>query len=469
MKSTKEHPRKSDYLIQSPSVDRGRQRIKRAGLGGITGVIGKGTAIGVSLISVPLTVEYLGPDRYGIWVTISSFVAWMSISDAGFGSALTNALAEAHGFRDRHLAQGLVSTAFWTLISIAIFIGFLGFILIPAINWFEILNISPSTVYADEIRISVGLAGLFFCLSFPPGLVTAIYNGYQEVHRGNLWAIAGNLASLLALLMVVRIKGGLPFLIFALMGTMTFVRFTNMVYLFFVEHPYLKPSPRFAQRVHLRRLWNLGVYYLVQQVGNIGMFQAQPILLTQLQGPQAVGPFSVAYKLLTLPQYVLILLLNPLIGAYGEARAQGDWIWIRHTLLWSVAGSLSVIIITVAPLALFSEWIISLWVGQIMLTDRMTIYWLAIYVIATGLATPLAIFLQGLERARDIAVLTIFNGILTVVGAMYLIPSFGMRGMAVAMVISLIAINCTYQTAACIRLASMPQARHHSESSLGVN
>jgi len=400
MTRIKEHSRKSDDLIQAQSVERGRQRIKRAGLGGITGVIGKGTAIGVSLISVPLTVEYLGPDRYGLWITISSFVAWMSISDVGFGSALTNALAEAHGFRDRHLAQGLVSTAFWTLISIAIFIGFLGLILVPAINWFEILNIPPATAYADEIRISVGLEVLFFCLSFPPGLVAAIYNGYQEVHRGNLWAIAGNLTSLFALLMVVRIKGGLPLLIFALMGTTTFIRLTNMAYLFLIEHPYLKLSPRFAQRVHLRRLWNLGVYYLVQQVGNIGMFQAQPILLTQLQGPQAVGPFSVAYKLLTLPQYVLILLLSPLIGAYGEARTQGDWIWIRSTLLWSVAGSLLVIIITVTPLALFSEWIISLWVGQIMLTDRMTILWLAIYVIATGLATPLAIFLQGLEIHR---------------------------------------------------------------------
>ncbi len=455
----KEHSHKSDGLMQAQSVDRGRQRIKRASLGGITGVIGKGTAIGVSLISVPLTVEYLGPDRYGLWITVSSFVAWMSISDVGFGSALTNALAEAHGFRDRHLAQGLVSTAFWTLISIAIFVGFLGLIFVPTINWFEILNISPYTAYADEIRTSVGLAVLFFCLSFPPGLVTAIYNGYQEVHRGNLWAIAGNLASLLSLLMVVRIKGGLPLLIFALMGTMTFVRFTNMAYLFLIEHPYLKPSPRFVQRVHLRRLWNLGVYYLVQQVGNIGMFQAQPILLTQLQGPQAVGPFSVAYKLLTLPQYVLILLLSPLVGAYGEAKAQGDWLWIRRTLLWSVAGSLLVIIVTVAPVAFFSKWIITLWVGETMLTDKMTIFWLAIYVIATGLATPLAIFLQGLERARDIAVLTISNGIFIVVGSMYLIPLFGIKGMAIAMAVSFISINCSYQIIVAARILAFAKAK----------
>jgi len=459
MSGTKKHSIKSDSLIYARSVNRGHDRIKRAGLGGITGIIGKGTAIGVSLISVPLTVDYLGPERYGLWVTISSFVAWMSISDIGFGSALTNALAEAHGLRNRHLARGLVSTAFWTLISIGIFIGFLGLILVPVINWFEVLNVPVHTVYADEIRTSVGLAVLFFCLSFPPGLVTAVYNGYQEVHRGNLWAIAGNLASLLALLMVVRAKGGLPLLIFALMGTMTFVRFTNMAYLFFIEHPYLKPSPRFVQRGHLRRLWNLGVYYLVQQVGNIGMFQAQPILLTQFKGPQSVGPFNVAYKLLTLPQYILILLLSPLIGAYGEARAQGDWVWIRRILLWSVASSLLIIIITVAPLALFSQWIISLWVGQIMLTDRMTIFWLAVYVIATGLATPLAIFLQGLERARDLAILTVSNGLLTVIGAIYLIPLFGINGMAIAMAVSFVTINCSYQSFVASRMLTLSKIK----------
>ncbi|MBW2048348.1 MAG: oligosaccharide flippase family protein [Deltaproteobacteria bacterium] len=423
------------------------RRLKRAGLGGITGVLGKGTAIAVSFISVPLTVSYLGPERYGVWITISSFVGWLSVSDVGFGSALNNALAEAHGLRDDHLAQGLVSTAFWTMCAVAIFIGILALILVPELNWTGILNFEIPTEYAhgNEVRISIGLAFLFFCLSFPPSLVSPIYNAYQEVHKGNLWAIAGNLISFAALLLVVQIRGGLPLLVIALMGSTTGVKIVNMIHLCCVERPYLRPILGCFRRSHFRRLWNLGIFYLVQQIGNIGMFQVQPIILTQMKGPMVVGPFSVAYKLLSLPQQMLILFLTPLIGAYGEARVRDDWLWIRRVLLQTIAVSVGLMILTVIPLAILAPWIIPLWAGESMLSDPLTIFWLSLYAVGTSLATPVAMFLQGLERARDIATVTIFNGTATIVSSLLLIPTFGVKGMAIAMFISLIIFNCIWQ------------------------
>ena len=50
----------------------------------------------VSLQVVPLTIGYVNPTKYGIWLTLSSIIAWLSYFDLGF----------AHGFRNRFAEVG---------------------------------------------------------------------------------------------------------------------------------------------------------------------------------------------------------------------------------------------------------------------------------------------------------------------------------------------------------------------------
>ena len=297
-------------IIRGEPSDAGLSRVRRAGWGGITGVFSRGTAIAVSLISVPLTVDYLGSERYGVWITISSIITWLVISDIGFGSSLINAIAEAHGKDDASLAQGFFATAFWTLFFIGAVIASAGLLLLPFLDLHAIFNIPEHSTYFSEIRLSLGLALVFFCMSIPTGLVNSVYNAYQETEKGNYWTTAGSLVSLLALLIVIRYKGGIPLLVLALMGTISVLRVCNLIVLFTIEKPNLKPFPRLVRKCHFQKLWGLGRYYLVQQIGNIGMFHLQPLLLTQFSGPMAVGPFIIAYRMLTLPQQLLMLFLT---------------------------------------------------------------------------------------------------------------------------------------------------------------
>ena len=55
----------------------------------------KGASIIIGFIMVPLTIGYINPTRYGIWLTLSSIVAWLSYFDIGFGHGLRNKFAEA--------------------------------------------------------------------------------------------------------------------------------------------------------------------------------------------------------------------------------------------------------------------------------------------------------------------------------------------------------------------------------------
>ena len=45
--------------------------------------VNKAFAILISLLLVPATIGYLDSEQYGVWLTVSSIVAWISYFDIG--------------------------------------------------------------------------------------------------------------------------------------------------------------------------------------------------------------------------------------------------------------------------------------------------------------------------------------------------------------------------------------------------
>jgi O-antigen/teichoic acid export membrane protein len=86
----------------------------------------KGISILISLLLVPLTIDYLNPTKYGIWITLTSVIAWFSFFDIGLGNGLRNKFAIAKAKGDNDLARTYISTtyAIITIISIMLFIVF---------------------------------------------------------------------------------------------------------------------------------------------------------------------------------------------------------------------------------------------------------------------------------------------------------------------------------------------------------
>ncbi|MEQ1887542.1 MAG: hypothetical protein ABL967_20970, partial [Bryobacteraceae bacterium] len=323
-------------LCLETHANRGGERYRRVGLSGSAALVSQALFILTGLISIPLTASYLGAERYGVWLTISSLIAWLTMVDFGLGgNALVNALAEADGNGDRQWAQSLVSTAFWTLSGLAAVIGAAVFALGYLIPVEKIFRLSDPAL-SGEVRLACIAALVSFLLTFPTGTVFAVYRGYQRGYTGHVWNIAGNLVSLFALIVVTRFRGGLPQLVGAICLARTLASAMNAVYLFRYEAPWLRPVPSAFSRVALRRLMNLGGSYAVIQLASIGIYQSQPFMITQAFGPSSVFVFAVAQRLMTLPINLTYLLTAPLIPAYGEAKARNDWPWIWQTLRGSI-------------------------------------------------------------------------------------------------------------------------------------
>ena len=132
----------------------------------------KGISILVSLQVVPLTINYINPTRYGIWLTLSSIVAWLSYFDLGFAHGFRNRFAEAVAKGDMQLAREYVSTTYVVLSLLFSSVFLIAIVVNHFVNWSAILNVDAA--YSSELNIVFGILAFFFCLNIVASIFTTM-------------------------------------------------------------------------------------------------------------------------------------------------------------------------------------------------------------------------------------------------------------------------------------------------------
>ena len=167
-------------LFTQSSADAGRERYRRAGMTVTTSYIAKGLTMLMGFVSVPLTVHYLGAERYGVWLTISSLLMWVALTDFGLaGNSLVNVLSEAVGNDDRESARHYAASAFWALVTIALIIGGVFMAAFHSIPWRAIFRVSDATS-TQELESTCALVLTLFVINLPLSLLRSLYNAHQD-------------------------------------------------------------------------------------------------------------------------------------------------------------------------------------------------------------------------------------------------------------------------------------------------
>ena len=75
----------------------------------VTAGAAKASTAAAMLISVPLTLGYLGPERFGLWMAISAVISMLGFADFGLGNGILNAISHASGRNDSRAIHQSVS------------------------------------------------------------------------------------------------------------------------------------------------------------------------------------------------------------------------------------------------------------------------------------------------------------------------------------------------------------------------
>jgi O-antigen/teichoic acid export membrane protein len=332
----------------------------------------------VSFVSVPLTVKYLGAERYGAWIIIGTAIAWAALADLGLSNSLTNAVSEGYAKGRQDLAQRYVAAAFWALAAVAALLGLIFFCAWPHIPWERVFNVQ-SLQARKEVGPAIAVAFGIFVLNFPFSTTAKIYGAYQEVAKGNAWAAAGNLLGLAALIVVTQLKGGLVSLVIAVSGALLLVNVISAVWLFGWSKPWLFPRPSRVTYSAIQKLTSLGGMFFVIQISALVLFQTDNLIIAHYLGAAAVTPYSVTWRLFTYTALFQIVASPSYWPAYAEAFSRGDRAWVRRRFRMNLRITITSTLVLALPLVVFGRWIIEKWAGSAAVPPTGLLLWMGIW------------------------------------------------------------------------------------------
>ena len=147
-------------------------------------VLIKAVSVILGLLLVPLLIDTLNPQRYAVWLTLSSIFAWFSFFDLGLGNGLRNKLAEALAVQNYRLAREYVSTtyAFVTTVFMLLLVIFL--FVNPFINWNWALHVDK--ISSGELFVLTTITCSLFLLRFVFQLIGTVYVAAQKPAMNNI-------------------------------------------------------------------------------------------------------------------------------------------------------------------------------------------------------------------------------------------------------------------------------------------
>lgn len=437
------------YLGLSSAADqdasaRSVGRDRRAALTGGTAVIARVVQVGTSLITIPLTVHYLGNERFGLWMTISSVLAMASFADFGIGNGVLNAVADAYGKNDFDRIRRAISSGFAVLSAVGL--ALMGVIATTYawVRWADVFRVTSAQARA-EAGPALMVFAVCFALNVPLDLVQRAQLGLQQGFRMNLWQVCGSLAGLAGVVVGVRVHAGLPVLVAALAGAPVFATALNSFHFFVFSRPDLMPRRQLVSREAISQIAKIGTLFFVLQLVAAISFSADNFIIARTLGVVNVPAYSIPQKMFSLISMMVAMLVTPLWPAYGEAVSRGDMGWVRRTLGRSLVAVLGMAVIASIAVLLMAHRLISWWIGPDISPPFFLLLGLAAWTVVECCGNTLAMFMNGANIVKFQIVMASIFGVACLSMKVYLTRRFGIIGVPWATLItyiSIVGISC---------------------------
>lgn len=377
---------------------KGHERTIRAKKNIAASFIIKGVSISVNFALVPLTINYINPSQYGIWLTLSSIVAWLSFFDIGFGHGLRNRFAEAKANCNFEKARIYVSTTYAVLALIFSGVWILFFIINKFVNWSTILNAPPEL--AIELSTVAIIVFSFFCIQIVLGTINTVLIADQKSAKAAFFDMLGQIFSLCIIyILTKKTTGSLIYLALGLGAAPILVLLASTLIFYSSQYQYFAPNLKYVKFSQAKDILKLGFNFFFIQIAVIVIYQTNNIIISHIGNPNDVTVFNIAYKYFSIVLMVITIIVGPFWSAFTEAYTKGDYSWMRLTL-----GKLKIIlffsIFGVVVLVLLSKYVYQFWIGNLISIPLKVSISLGVYVILLSVISLYTQILNGIGKIK---------------------------------------------------------------------
>lgn len=308
-----------------------------------------------SLLIVPMTINYINATQYGIWLTISSVIGWVTFFDLGLGNGFRNRFAEAKAQGNILLCRQLTSTTYFTITIIVTIVYIVCILINSQISWSEILKIPHS--YSHELSNIFIIVCTFTCLNMIANILGSLLSADQRNGVSSLISAIGQYVSLLVIFVLTKeTKGSLTNLAIYYSGVPCFVLVISSIIIYsFTKYKIYRPSINCIKLSLIKKIMGLGIRFFIIYLCMIAIFQIVNVVISREIGPLGVTQYNIANKYIGMLYMVVTIAVTPFWSAFTDAYTKKDYFWMKHMVslmqrAWLLLCAIGIVFVIASPL-----------------------------------------------------------------------------------------------------------------------
>lgn len=395
-------------------------------------IVLKPLSIGLSFVIIPLTMNYLGGMKYGLWATMLSLLTWINYLDFGLGNGLRTYLVKSIVKNDSKRIHQSITTTYFISTIISCFLFFIGLVIVHLIDWDKFFGLQGNMNNKLSLVIIVNL--LFVSINITLKIINSIIYSYQESHLINVSQIINQIMNLLGILVVIKLKMNQALLIISIIYGCS-MTLSNLLITFIIFHKYSIKIFRikYITLAVMKKIYKLGMDFFIMQLGFLCFMMLDNIIITKLYGVKEVTPYSITLKLFNIIIVVHSVIITPIWSSFTKAVEEKDFKWIKNIIKKVEKLQVVIFFITLLLYGMF-PYILKTWIGDSIKVGISLRIMFAIYVILNTYSNAYAYCLNGMGKIKFQRNVVIIQGLLNAPLSIVLAKTlnFGVSGVILA-------------------------------------
>lgn len=351
----------------------------------LANAVGQTIHIATGLISVPLALNALGPQKYSLWMAMVSVVAFMYFADFGMSIGVQNKITIENSKNNKKNAAVTFQIGLAVLLMVSLVICAIGYLL--AVNSDLNEYFKPGITVTEEETKNALIA---MVVSVSLGVVSTLYQKtLLALQRSFVCAIiiaCSRFVALACLYISIKIEWGLIGIIFSLniVGPISIALLAHAALLYNDRWLFIVNTElvcRIGSSI-LRSTMSIGGYGLLASFSYLLINNTVTLVMTEKYGVESLVDYFIVTKITVLPVIFLTQVLSPLWPAVTDAFTNGNVAWIvnKRNQLRKI-----MMIITVAAVVLF-----------LLLAPFVYKIWIPVFSLEYNLGIPCLLFMLGM-------------------------------------------------------------------------
>jgi len=403
-------------------------RYRRAALTSLLNVIAQLIQITTAFISVPIALEHVGSEQFGLWVTLTTALTFITFADFGIGIGAQNRISQARAESNQKLAALFFYTAITFAFITALVVFVSGITILKFIDLGSLFSLrTTQAAHIAETATQIVIATL--ALGIPAGIIQRTYQALQDGYVVAVLQIASRAVSLCLLFVVVRLDFGLVWIIFAI-NSLPIIFLLVGGYIFLVRrHKWLSPCqgrPAHISLTAFKSITQLGLAGLGALISVYLINNLPPFIISTKYGADQIVDYGAVLRLISAPTLVFSYLLLPLWPALTEAHAKQEKDWIKIAYLRCLYLTVFFSAISATLLILFGQDFIYYWTKNTTAIPNTNLLYACTALLVAGYwNTLVSVLLNGLSRFKGQATYGLFLALLFSVIAFAIPTEYG--------------------------------------------